>query len=1186
MKINKLLLAATTFFVTLTGSAAPLNLTDEPLFLNQSVPPALAVTMDSSGSMGLGFMPDAIAGWGNYLNNRVAIASSDFNTIYYNPAVVYRPPLNFDGTPFPNSNFNDARRNGYYRYDQEPVAVDANRWLTGRTDLGSQYRMFWRVLSDYADGTTFSNVNEYADPENNPATNGQAQPQRAFYFTWNGPTNATFWTRRNAGEGTGPNRYTKRVVTSAEEQNFANWYTYYNTREKLVKASISHAFADFGPDFKINWQSFSSWFEEPYNMSLFENTHREDFYDWLFNVETNNGTPLRRAVREAGEMFEEDGGGTSNPYYDANFMGELACQQNFHIAMSDGGWNSTRGVDTNEDNVSQTLPALANGDVVEYRPNNWPMRMYAGDDDETLADTAFRYWHEDLRDDLDNEVPTYIEDYTSSNGTTVVVPLGKQWWELPELFWNPSNDPASWQHMVNYNIGVGLTGALNPETDLMAIRDGTLAWTDVDSTGGKVDDVWHASLNSRGKFFGANDPEQLASALSNVVSNIITRRGRASAGSVSSSVLSASSLSFRSGFDTSNWTGFVVASTINNDGTFGAVQWDASCLLTGGSCTSTGLFETVRDPTTRNIFTYSNGAKHGFSSSLPSSLSGDLLDVSFLQDILASNPSSFTPIDVVNYLRGDRTQEQQNGGQFRNRVSILGDVINSTAKLVRGPNASYSDHKWVEGTAEQINFSSNPNNGYDYFRQQNKNRENILLVGANDGMLHAFGAGLINSASGGKEHWAYIPSQSIEKIGELLDPSYQHASYVDTAPVVKDSYLCSGLTCSWSTVAVGGMRNGGKLFYALDLGGDTTQEPDVLWEFTDDDDPDMGFTYSAATISRVFNPSTKESKWVAFLPNGYNSTNQKAVMYAVDLKTGTLLHKWTNNIGSLSNPNGMGTAVAADYISYTSNGGTSYASDQATDFVYAGDLHGNIYKFDVLDIFSGGAVSSAEILFDGSPDQPITTALSLFTPDDTTQDIIITFGTGKYIELEDRSIVSTPTQYIAGIRDNKDSTFSYSGFSDSKLVSQEITSQSSGFRKISSNPVNSMQGWKLELKDQGERMVSQMSRNNQLKHLSLITIIPKGVDPCLPGGESWFMSLNAKTGGALETPILNNGNSDGVLINGLALGFNSLTSLNGNVGIGIIDTSGGGGSGNGSATQISLKKSKHGRRSWHRIILD
>lgn len=1230
MKITKsnikiCLLVITLVLLTLPAHSAPLELTHEPLFLNQKVPPALAVTFDDSGSMSWSYMPDSRS----FSKSKHSYASPDYNLMYYNPNINYKPPVKADGTSLPNSDFNNAMRDGY-----------APNGMISKIDLRNYYRPFYYYYPDY-DNNRYSI--SYSSAGRSSTYN------KAYYYRWVGPSDASISDMRNQDS----NYQLVEITGAAEKQNFANWYSYYNTRSKLAKAAVSFAFVNFGPDFKIDWQQIN---ENRFDrgtprMNTFEGSHRVDFYDWLFHIPGDGNTPLRRATKYAGELFSDSYGGQS-VYYDNNYGGELTCQQNFHIAISDGSWNSYGGVSGNYDDGSIQVPAEEIG--VPYTTTIANNYLYKDNNSSTLADTAFYYWIKDLKPGLENHVPRFIDDYTDKNGNTITVSTGDDWWDEEELFWNPQNDPANWQHMVNFNIGLGIEGGFNRDTDLLGIKSGALSWprtnndtcfqrdlignevftscanhvcydgvdrdtADIVDCGGnvfplgdiqlcvntdrnqiincddrivrrvnesqaRVDDVWHSSLNSRGDYFSAKSPQELSEALYKVVANIIKRKGRASAGSVSSNIISNESLAYKTGYDTSDWTGFVIANEINEDGTLGDVKWDAACKLTGGKCPSMAgnpIVAQTRDHASRKIITYDYDSKttHPFHTTYMSTLEIDkILDSSYIRSLEPPITDYTAAADsIIHYVRGDRLYEEKNGGQYRNRRSLLGDVINSSAKIIRGPAESYNDLFWSAGSPERN--AADAGNGYDKFKADNQNRNNVILVGANDGMLHAFDAG-INSSNGGDELWAYIPSKSLHGISEYASPTYKHTSYVDAAPFVKDVFING----QWKTVALGGMRHGGKLFYALDLGESPEDEPTVLWEFTDQDDNDLGFTYSGGVIGRIAYPSgstTVESKWVAFLPNGYNSNSYKSVMYVVDLETGQVLHKWDTGIGDVSNPNGMGSPVAADFVVYdeTDTTNTFYGSDQGIDFVYAGDLHGNVYKFNVKDIFTHS--NTMEILYAGSSDRPITSAPRVFTPSDGSENVIVTFGTGKYIELPDRGVSGLPKQYMFGLKDSRlPITASYT-LNDSRIVEQTI-SENGNYREVTDNRVGVEYSWKIELPEDGERIVNSFGRNNQAKVLIAASIIPNGDNPCLPGGKSWIMILDARTGATpVSGRLLNNGNSDGILISDIVVGNPEvLTTPGGNQSFLIID---GIDDANTIPPIVLNSGEKWRRRSWHRI---
>ena len=116
----------------------------------------------------------------------------------------------------------------------------------------------------------------------------------------------------------------------------------------------------------------------------------------------------------------------------------------------------------------------------------------------------------------------------------------------------------------------------------------------------------------------------------------------------------------------------------------------------------------------------------------------------------------------------------------------------------------------------------------------------MVYQAANDGMLHAF------DAATGAESWAYVPGLVFPGLSELASPNYQHRFYVDGTPTVGDVDFNnaggSTGTPDWHTILVGGLRQGGKGYYALDVtspdaADETTAAGKVLWEFPNANTP-------------------------------------------------------------------------------------------------------------------------------------------------------------------------------------------------------------------------------------------------------------------------------------------------------------------------------------------------------------
>jgi type IV pilus assembly protein PilY1 len=277
-------------------------------------------------------------------------------------------------------------------------------------------------------------------------------------------------------------------------------------------------------------------------------------------------------------------------------------------------------------------------------------------------------------------------------------------------------------------------------------------------------------------------------------------------------------------------------------------------------------------------------------------------------------------------------------------------------------------------------------------------------------MLHAF------DAETGQEMFAYVPNLVFENLKDLVLTNYTHNFYVDLTPTVTSVDFTSGVT----TMLVSGLGGGGKGFYAIDLTSpfsvvdETTLASKVMWEYPRSSTAvsevdDVGYTYSRTAVVRSNDPS---HKWIAIAGNGYNSQSGHAVLLILDLENGTLLKKIDTGVGSC---NGLSTPVAID-VPVTS--GTAF--DDKVDYVYAGDLKGNLWKFDLTSTdytqwdvaYKSG--TTPKPLFQakgpGGLNQAITTKPDVvFHPEKP--GYLVVFGTGKYLGESDIENSSVQTLY-------------------------------------------------------------------------------------------------------------------------------------------------------------------------------
>ncbi|HEY8683430.1 MAG TPA: PilC/PilY family type IV pilus protein, partial [Rhodanobacter sp.] len=930
-------------------------------------------------------------------------------------------------------------------------------------------------------------------------------------------------------------------VSAAQYQNFANWYAYYRTRNQMARSSISRVFGTgglaaatsdggFGSSIRMAWQNLnSSTYDLPSNAiisSLIDTSacttntaspsttqqkgaiktppdcYRSAFFNWLYQVPASGGTPTRSSIVQAGQFFSRGSGNTGatgnllDPYWQPPATGtgngdELVCRQNYQMLVTDGLWNGDGdGVKRSTLKLPSNVGTLPDGVAFPGTGSTGVTSIYApvidgGDSGwASLSDIAFHYWATDLRTDLyDPANSKFVAPYLPDQTTGVVTSTTTATSSVPatkinnEIYFNPLNDPATWPHMAEYLVGLGVSGQLSFSTDTDCLQgttdssdacllrtaktnsSGGVGWPTPDGSGSgiaaNIDDTWHAALAGRGQFFSAGNPQQLIDQLSSVLTNISARNVPATTSALNSSVLVLGALGFTSGYLSSDWSGTFQAVTVNADGTVATTaQWDAGKILTDTTQTdpiaTTGL-------TMRNILTSTEKANGSFNTGIPFRTFSALDNLvaspagstyKSAQTVLSTFPVSGGTADTgqarVDWLRGVRTLE---GGTYRPRSTLLGAIIDSQAVYVSFPASGYRD-TWPSGSPEATAIASDsPSCGtttpttchtYESFTKDNLARRPAVYVGANDGMLHAFDASEntdgSNTTTSGHELFAYVPRAAYANLGNLTAKSnFEFAPTVDATPVTRDVFFGG----AWHTLLVGGLRLGGRGVYALDI-TDPTQVTEanagtkVLWEFSSDtlatsagNPANLGYTFGQPNIGRLAN-----GKWVVLVPGGYfpdcsktdkpancatiaAASNGYSSLFVLDAQTGVLIRelKTLTTITGVTS-GGLSSAVLGDYN-----------NDQVDDVAFAGDLNGNLWRFDLTDANPANWQAHVSLAFNPATQgaQPITVMPRLF-PDPATNRFIVVFGTGKYLGAADNTSSGAVTQSIYGIRDELDSS--------------------------------------------------------------------------------------------------------------------------------------------------------------------
>ncbi|HXH03938.1 MAG TPA: PilC/PilY family type IV pilus protein [Candidatus Competibacteraceae bacterium] len=1003
------------------------SISQSPLFMTtSSVDPNIMFILDDSGSMGWDYMPDEVGYDPDHPDyvpaNSKRRRSSTINKIYYNPNIIYEPPVDENGNSLGNATYSKAWTDGYDIANRDGSTVN----------LKTRY---YAVYDPAGTGCSPVNIKE-----------------ESCY------------------------RDVKVTATSPEAQNFANWYSYYRTRQYAARAGIGRAFAQQGDKIRVGYgrinrgsvtaDGFSSNTVER-GVRPFAGADRKKFFDWLYSAPANSGTPLRRALDDAGRYYES----SARPWKSdpASNSGELlVCRSSYTILMTDGYWNSnassTSASRANVDGTAGPTITGPGGRSFTYSPvspfkDSWGHPNPSGG---TLADVAMYYWKRDLRTDISNEVPT--------------TPL----------------DPAFWQHMVTFTVGLGVQGSIKPEDAFAAIASGAnINWPEPDTSltqadPARIDDLLHAAVNGRGGFFSATDPKEFADALAGILREINNRQSAATAVATNSTRVQEDTLAFQARFESEYWSGDLIAATLKPDGTQEQEHWRASSKLPAAA--------------TRKIFTFDEdtGKVVAFgSATLSNTMKGKLVS--------PSDPDFSDKVErMIKYLRGDASEEQRNGGSFRNRKNGLGDIVNSEPAV-----AGKRSYNWFGLDASDGGGYSGSGSYGEYLDNVKANRKYMVYVGANDGMLHAFD-GTKDEADSGKEIFAYIPRAVFANLPELTKPTYIHRYFVDGSPIIGDAY-----DGAWKTVLVGTTGAGGKGIFALDISDPDGLAPkSVLWDISDASGAafkdDLGYTIGQAQIDRLPN-----GKWVAIFGNGYNSNNKRAVLYIVDLFTGALIKKIDTGAGSAADPNGLSTPfVVPD------------PSGKYAKYVYAGDLHGNLWKFDLSgsegswDVaFTSG--SSKVPLFkaeDASGNrQPITSQPNVtYHPADG---YLVFFGTGKFFSPGDQAVASTPlVDSFYGLRDQGQVINGRNRLQEqvlSSYVSVTADGKTRELRKLSKNSFSwkDKDGWFIDLKvgnaKKGERVLKAPVVT--LGRVFFTTYEPSE-DPCKPGGISRLLEVNALDG--------------------------------------------------------------------------
>ncbi|MCZ8093772.1 MAG: PilC/PilY family type IV pilus protein, partial [Acidovorax sp.] len=604
-------------------------------------------------------------------------------------------------------------------------------------------------------------------------------------------------------------------------------------------------------------------------------THRSNFLSFVDNLTPKNGTPshlmfsqadayMRRALSSSSPWSTDPGGtGSKSTEY-------LGCRRNYHIMMTDGRWNG----DVSGDNQEGINWATLNGRKA-YNTTSNQTKIYYDNESNNLSDWAFKSWMEPLQDasklkDSDKLKPSKVYEEAPATelftltknvniyetrpvyedrcvawdrrgrctktekiqvGTEEVVVGTKPETKSVNLekYWNPKYNPATWPHMATYTIGFsseavtwpGASDIIAPSTKVPFGYDNSFVdlvtgwqnWPAMDNENKRSLDLWHASINGRGRYYAVTEARDLAKAFTEII-GVIDKESAplpdeiAGGSSTSGYNVSQSNAGiFASTYSPKRaWSGSVTATRAiepqeyacptKADPNLKCIRFPDTIKGWEGKSTADRLDElaTIDD---RLVLTWSDATNGGIPFKWDATSGVGYSDAQKLSLLgLTTGDTTTDPLktqakNIVNYIRGDRSLEGTTPLKpLRERYSRQGDIVNSEIWYTGKPSGNYAM-------------------GYSKFVASQKDRTPVLYVGGNDGMLHGF------SAIDGKELLAYVPRGVVggdvrdgkpSGLKDLTDKDYVHRYYVDGSPMTGDI----GNDTSWRTVLVGTLGAGGK----------------------------------------------------------------------------------------------------------------------------------------------------------------------------------------------------------------------------------------------------------------------------------------------------------------------------------------------------------------------------------------
>jgi type IV pilus assembly protein PilY1 len=655
------------------------------------------------------------------------------------------------------------------------------------------------------------------------------------------------------------------------------------------------------------------------------------------------------------------------------------------------------------------------------------------------------------------------------------------------------------------------------------------------NTGGNIpkDPLWYAVKHGGPKapavtatdpegYFLVTNPALLRDQLTSAFTQIFTEaRGSRSTTRFTGTTVRSSTKIFKPRYDGNRWVGVLDAFPLDpNTGLAGATRaWSTFDQPALNPTSKTDTAWQARRIITRISGTYQEfEANSGSSPALNDSTLVAALALPALQSVLAKNQKD-TATDVINYLRGDRSNEVIFSGKLRSRGaipantsdptaglmlnSVLGDIVNSSITFQGKQDFGFAATKVTGATS------------YAAYVNGKGSKTPVVYVGANDGMLHAF------DERTGQELWAFIPRALHSEIAKLAQAGYTHRYFVDGAIQVSDYY--SG---GWKTVLVGTAGAGAKTVFAIDVTNPTS--PAVLWEYDNQQIPALGFVLGMPQVI-----ADSSNNWIAMFGNGYESsstTPASAALIAIPVSGSGSPRVVSLPAGSVTTGDGLAAVTIA-------------ARSGFANIAWAGDLSGRLWRFNVSGAYTSWSADSSPAFRTPSSAQPITTAPAIVPS--RNGGYLLYFGTGKFFARGDAD--NRDIQSFYGILDDGGSTILRSNLRPTTISSQ-------GTKRLLTQgaPVAGSKGFYIDLvvgTALGERVIASplVLFGNALFN----TVIANTADVCSPSISGYQMATDFDGGGSPPADVFGattgpgGANYGGQLSDGNLGGVSAINTLSG-----------------------------------------